>query len=608
MVVLDREGRIVHFNRACEELTGYSFDEVSGRHIWDFLLVPEEVEPVEAVFHALRAGQFPNRHENHWITRDGSRRLISWSNSALVDETGEVEFVIATGIDVTERRRAEEERARLFDELALERERLRAMLNSMADEVWACDAHGNVSLLNYEVVPGIGFERPEQGYEPLPELLAKLEILYPDGRPRPQGDAPLLRSLKGETLRGEEMVRHLKTGELRYRQYSSAPVRDRRGRIVGAVAVVRDITEKKRADEERERLLAELDATIASIPDGVIICNREGGIARMNPAAEEILRLSREELQLPLAEHLRTRRVETPDGRALKPEELPVLRALRGEAVRGVLLVVHQPDGAELWLSNSGAPVRAADGKMLGAVLVFSDVTALHNMQQQRARHILGISHGLRTPLTVVQGHAQLLLAAVEQADLDNRLQRSAEAVATSAQRMSIMLRDLVDLTIMEAGQELKLNRVPVDVLAFARELRERLSGLLDTSRIEVEAPRDLPPALADRDRLERILVNLLSNALKYSYPGTRVRVAVSLSDGEVVTTVSDQGPGIPRDQIPLLFQPYQRIRLGEGSRGSVGLGLYITRGLVEAHGGRISVESEVGKGSSFSFTLPVAR
>lgn len=109
VVVLDREGRVVRFNRACERATGWRFEEMGGRPFWEVLLLPEEVESVKAVFAELAAGRFPNAHENHWLARDGSRILIAWSNTALLGEGGQVEYVVATGIDVTGARRAEEE-------------------------------------------------------------------------------------------------------------------------------------------------------------------------------------------------------------------------------------------------------------------------------------------------------------------------------------------------------------------------------------------------------------------------------------------------------------------------------------------------------------------
>lgn len=109
VVVLDREGRIVNFNRACEVLTGYAFEEVIGRTVWELFLLPEEVGKVRAVFERLSAGQFPSQHENYWLTRSGERRLIVWSNTVLLDESGHVEYVIGTGIDVTERRALEQQ-------------------------------------------------------------------------------------------------------------------------------------------------------------------------------------------------------------------------------------------------------------------------------------------------------------------------------------------------------------------------------------------------------------------------------------------------------------------------------------------------------------------
>jgi PAS domain S-box-containing protein len=119
VAVLNREGRIVRFNQACEEKTGYLSDEVRGKPLWDLFLIPEEVEPVKAVFEELRAGQFPSKYENYWVTKDGERRLIAWSNTAILDADGLVEYIIGTGIDITERKQAEEALLKARDELEL---------------------------------------------------------------------------------------------------------------------------------------------------------------------------------------------------------------------------------------------------------------------------------------------------------------------------------------------------------------------------------------------------------------------------------------------------------------------------------------------------------
>ena len=179
------------------------------------------------------------------------------------------------------------------------------------------------------------------------------------------------------------------------------------------------------------------------------------------------------------------------------------------------------------------------------------------------------------------------------------------EAILAGSQRMSLLLRDLVDLTELEAGRLLWLNRQQLDLAAFVRELLDRFPGIIAVDRIELSAPCPLPAVLADPDRLERVIATLLTNAFKYSGPSSRVAVTISAGDGQVVIAVSDEGPGIPLEQRRALFQPPRRWKLNASPRANLGLGLYIARMLVESHGGKIWAESEVGKGSTFSFSIP---
>jgi PAS domain S-box-containing protein len=210
------------------------------------------------------------------------------------------------------------------------------------------------------------------------------------------------------------------------------------------------------------------------------------------------------------------------------------------------------------------------------------------------------ISHDLRTPLTAIQGNAQMLQRA---SDKPEAVRRGAEAIFMATKRMNRMIQDLVDSSKLEEGQ-LRIDRIPVDVASFALEVKHRMSMVLNMERASVETPEVAPPALADPDGLERILTNLISNALKYS--DEEVVVRVEGIDGAVKVSVIDRGPGIPPADLLRIFDRYYR---AEGARAAegLGLGLYITKMLVEAHGGQIWVESEVGRGSTFSFTLPAA-
>ncbi len=227
--------------------------------------------------------------------------------------------------------------------------------------------------------------------------------------------------------------------------------------------------------------------------------------------------------------------------------------------------------------------------------------------EQEREEDVHMISHDLRAPLTVIQGQAQLLQQGLERIGVDGRQQRSAEAILTSARRMNTMIQDLVDRARLESGQ-LTLNRRPVRLRAFLLELKDRLATTLEVGRIRIDVPEDLPPVSTDPDRLERILINLLTNSFKYSEPGTEIRVSAVRRGGEIVTAVEDHGPGIAPEELGQLFERYRRTEAARETREGLGLGLYITKGLVDAHGGRIWAESQVGQGSRFSFTLPISR
>lgn len=403
-------------------------------------------------------------------------------------------------------------------------------------------------------------------------------------------------------------VRRLKEQALAIEGGRSGP----RVEVVGPTELVELGDALNRMGEEllaREERLREsgqrLEATLGSIAEGIVVCGPRGEIVRMNSVAEEMLGYSPRQRKLPMAERVKLLRTETADGEPLRLEDLPVGRALRGETVRGAVMVLHPPTGRTLWVSNSAAPIFVG-GKLVGAVVVLADVTPLRELQEQMEILLHTVSHDLRTPLTVIQGRAQLLERALGKPGQEGTARHSLEAILAGVKRMNVMVQDLADSARLESGQ-LRLDRTSLDLLAFTLDLKERLAGTLDTDRIRVESPEGLPRVLADPNRLERILTNLIANALKYSEAATEVAVSLEEQEGEVVVSVLDRGPGIPPEDLPHLFQRFRRTRQGRHHSEGLGLGLYISRQLVEAHGGRIWVESEPGKGSAFSFTLPLA-
>jgi signal transduction histidine kinase len=270
--------------------------------------------------------------------------------------------------------------------------------------------------------------------------------------------------------------------------------------------------------------------------------------------------------------------------------------------VQGLSLVIEPAGAPQRWIRVSAAPIHAG-GAIVGAVSNVVDVTEIQQLQAERQDLLRAVSHDLRNPLQIVLLQAERLQRALPADAVKER--RSADAIANAARNMGAMIRDLVEAVRLESG---RLALQP-ETLGLAAWIRERLSlsaGVLDTGRVVFEFEPDLPAVRADPARLERVVTNLVGNALKYSDPGHEVRVGARRSGAFVEVHVSDRGVGIGPEDLPHVFERFYRGRLTSRSEG-LGLGLFIVRTLVEAQGGTVRAESRVGEGSTFTFTLPVA-
>ena len=258
-----------------------------------------------------------------------------------------------------------------------------------------------------------------------------------------------------------------------------------------------------------------------------------------------------------------------------------------------VLLVAYALAGVAL--ASLGGALRNAYARLRAEHRI---VTTIH---EQREDLLKTLSHDVRTPLGVITTNATLLERAPDDAAT---VLRRARAIERSAASVADMLGDLVDAAHLESGH-FQLERQPVELARFVGELRTRLDETLAVDRIRLAIPADLPAVEVDPHRFERILVNLLSNALKYSPAPASVLLGAATHGREVVISVSDSGPGIAPEDLPHLFEKYFRAS-GARTQEGLGLGLYSTRLLVQEHGGRVWVESEAGEGTTFHVALPI--
>jgi PAS domain S-box-containing protein len=240
-------------------------------------------------------------------------------------------------------------------------------------------------------------------------------------------------------------------------------------------------------------------------------------------------------------------------------------------------------------------------GQIDYVVAVTRDITD-RKMAESLQDFVRAVAHDLRSPLTTIQVQAQFLrkkLKAVGEEDSS-----SIDAILRMVQRSERMAQDLLDSLSADAGT-LRLARTPINLDSFIRELLE--AARIDMGRMQLRIPADLPRIHADPDRLERIVMNLIGNAIKYSSSDAPVTITAIRKESELVISIADQGIGIAPDDLPNLFTRFYRSTEVQKITG-MGLGLFIAKTLVEAHGGRIWAESELGKGSTFCFTLPIEK
>jgi signal transduction histidine kinase len=321
----------------------------------------------------------------------------------------------------------------------------------------------------------------------------------------------------------------------------------------------------------------------------------------MNRAAAEIWRQAGIAVPVgpPHAEDLAQIRLLDEDGKVVPQEDWPAPRALRGEIIHGLHLTFALEGTRAHRMLVSAAPIRGEDGEITGAVLTFSDETEVRELAEARDDLVRMVSHDLRAPLSAIYGQAHLIRRAADQPD---KVQARAAAIERSCERMSGMIQDLVEVTLLEAGQ-LPLAPARVDAATLLPDIVDGLRGGLDVDRVRLEVQSPCWASL-DPARLERIVVNLVSNALKYS--SGDVQVLLTARNGDVVLTVADRGIGISTEDQARIFERYYRAR-GERQPEGLGLGLYITRLLVEAQGGSVEVESQLGSGSTFRVRFPGA-
>lgn len=353
-----------------------------------------------------------------------------------------------------------------------------------------------------------------------------------------------------------------------------------------------------------------LETLVGSIADPVFIAAPPGVFVDMNQRALDLMGISRDEITRPLGDYTTLVEPRHLDSTPMPLEDYPVMRALAGETFDDLEMILHRAGAAgkanDVTYSFSGAPVRNSLGEIILAVIVGHDVTGERNLIRAQEELMSMASHELKTPLTLVKANAQLLARAIKKLD-DPKLSQRCESLSLQVDRMQRLVELLLDISRLETGR-LTVETRPVDMVTLLRETVENYNLAQPNREVVLDLPEDTVCVTGDPLRLEQVLTNLLSNATRYSPEGEEVRVDILREVETVRVSVSDKGMGISPEEIERVFDRFYQVQGSPGAQaGSMGMGLYISRGIIAAHGGSLWAESQLGEGSTFHFTLPLS-
>ena len=571
------------------ETLGYSEEEVKNLKVTDIL--PEnQIARIMEVLKGVANGGTVTNIETTFISKHGKEISVEGNESGLFQDG---EFIGAIGIfrDITERKRAE-------DALRESEEKYRTVLEEMEDSYFEVDLGGHITFVNDSTCRNLRFSREElignsykafSAEKAFDTVYKAFNHVYRTGKP--------VKDLSWELVRAD--------GSTAYGEATVLPLRNDAGQIIGFRGIGRDITERKRAEEALQQSEERYREVVENAIEAIMVA-QDGMIKFANTKAVEMTGYSIEELtSMPPTELIH------PDDREAAIG-FHYVRATREEIPRYHAFRLIDKEGNIKWVERSASTI-TWEGRP--ALLIFdTDITErklaegkmfeYEELNKLKSNLLSTVSHELRTPLSTIKGYSTMLI------DYDRRLRRDEkrdylEAIDKATDRLTDLVDHLLDMSRLDAGL-LKLDKVATNITNLLQTAVAEAKVRTPGCKIVLSLPEAVLTLDADARRIRQVVDNLIDNAIKYSEEGTTVTVEARNQNSEMVFSVTDQGRGIPREEHEAVFDRMYRLeqRLAHDP-GGMGLGLALCKALVEGHGGRIWVQSQVGKGSKFSFTLP---
>lgn len=606
----DTSGRILDANDAFTAILGYSRDDVvSGKVRWDELTPPKWAEHDANAVRQLQTHGIVPAWEKEYVHKDG-RSVPVLVGAALLD--GVAEECVCFILDQSERKRAERAAKQLAAEHAVDM-RFRALLETAPDAMVVIDTTGQIAVANAQAERVFGYSRSEL-------IGHHLELLIPE-RFRIGHAQHLAQFFQQPSARpmgsGIELFGRRKDGSELPIEVSLSPLQSGETRTVSAA--IRDISERKSLEAATKLVNDRLASAVESIHDAFALFDNEDRVVLCNSVYRELIGdplpgslvgVAYDQLLDAWLPHIF---FESEESRARFRRERLGRRGHRSTLAFDMRLL----DGRSLRVIDRPTP----EGGTVKTIWdLTKDVRLAEELRDARAaaeaashaksEFLSSMSHELRTPLNAILGFAQLLQRDKRQ-PLSERHQARVEQILNGGKHLLRLIEDILDLSRIESGG-IAISIEPMSALEVVQHLMPTLEPLALRAEVTLSlapVPPDLPLIAADRVRFAQIVMNFVSNAIKYNRPGGHVTLRLStLGPGQVRLTVTDTGIGIPIDKQDKLFQPFQRAGQEAGSIEGTGIGLFITKRLAQTMHGDVGFFSVVEKGSEFWVDLPTAQ
>ena len=617
VITTDVDAKVTYLNPVAELLTGWSSTQAQGQPLERvFRIVNEDTQqPVEnPIGKVLQSGRVIGL-ANHTalIDKNGHLTPIEDSAAPIRAPQGKIVGAVMVFHDVSDRRRAEEA-------LRASQLRLRATFDQAAVGIVVADLNSQFVEANQRFCEILGYSGDDL------QRLTLSQISHPDDFPEAQTHTHAV--LSGQSAHAVFETRYIhKNGSTIWGRTTLTLLSDLSGEAQRFIGIVEDITDRKRTEQalndaraQAHKIQSHLAAIVESSDDAIISKTLDGIISTWNQGAERLFGYAAEEV------------IGKPITLLIPPthidEEPVILQKLRrGERIDHYETVRKRKDGALINVSLTVSPIRDESGSIIGASKISRDITqrkladdllrqeiaireraeaALRDADRRKDEFLATLAHELRNPLAPIR-QAALIYKAPAATDAQKRW--SSDVITRQVQHMSLLLEDLLDISRITRGT-LELRTQVVDLAEIVQAAVETARPLIDAKRhdFRTELPSEPVHFVADPLRLAQVLSNLLTNAAKYTDPGGMLRMRASCS-GEVVTiSVVDNGIGLPADAISSVFEMFSQVASSrDHSEGGLGIGLSLTKGLMELHGGEIEARSAgVGHGSEFIVRLPI--